>query len=234
MNLESLYLKPIDKQVASKLIIKNHYSHAWTSCRYALGVFCKGNNHQFYGDGMTDDELIGVVVYGFPVGRHVATNISSLITKDNVLELTRLWIKDNTPKNTESYVISLSFDWLRKNDKDIKVLVSYADPSAGHLGKIYQATNWLFQVTTCNEDVLYSMDGGNTWMHPRTVVAKYGSRDPDKLPKPYHIKNNPPKYRYVYILTDKREKKKIVSSLNHETLAYPKQITYVETIKEIQ
>jgi hypothetical protein len=157
-----------------------------------------------------------------------------LITKDNVLELTRLWIKDNTPKNTESYVISLSFDWLRKNDKNIKVLVSYADPSAGHLGKIYQATNWLFQITTCNEDVLYSMDECKTWMHPRTVVANYGSRDPDKLPKPYYIKNNPPKYRYIYILTDKREKKKIVSSLNHETLPYPKQITYVETIKQVQ
>lgn len=232
MNLESLFLKPIDKQVASKMIVKNHYSHAWTSCRYALGVFCKGGDHQWY--GTSDDELLGVIVYGFPVGRHVATNISSLITKDNVLELTRLWIKDNTPKNTESYVISLSFDWLRKNDKNIKVLVSYADPSAGHLGKIYQATNWLFQITTCNEDVLYSMDECKTWMHPRTVVANYGSRDPDKLPKPYHIKNNPPKYRYIYILTDKREKKKIVSTLNHETLPYPKQITYVETIKQVQ
>jgi len=169
MNLESLFLKPIDKQVAAKMIIKNHYSHAWTSCRYALGVFSKGDDHQWY--GTSEDELLGVIVYGFPVGRHVATNISPLVTKDNVLELTRLWIKDSTPKNTESYVISLSFDWLRQNDKDIKVLVSYADPSAGHLGKIYQATNWLFQITTCNEDVLYSMDEKQTWMHPRTVVA---------------------------------------------------------------
>jgi len=232
MNLESLFLKPIDKQVAAKMIIKNHYSHAWTSCRYALGVFSKGDDHQWY--GTSEDELLGVIVYGFPVGRHVATNISPLVTKDNVLELTRLWIKDSTPKNTESYVISLSVDWLRQNDKDIKVLVSYADPSAGHLGKIYQATNWLFQITTCNEDVLYSMDEKQTWMHPRTVVAKYGSRDPDKLPKPYYVKNNPPKYRYVYILTDKREKKKIISSLNHEVLPYPKQITYVETIKQVQ
>ena len=87
MNLESLFLKPIDKQVASKLIVKNHYSHAWTSCRYALGVFCKGGDHQWY--GTSDDELLGVIVYGFPVGRHVATNISSLITKDNAAVLVK-------------------------------------------------------------------------------------------------------------------------------------------------
>ena len=73
MNLESLFLKPIDKQVASKMIVKNHYSHAWTMCTYALGVFEKKDTVFFDG---ANDNLIGVLIYGYPVGRKVVNGLS--------------------------------------------------------------------------------------------------------------------------------------------------------------
>ena len=34
---------------------------------------------------------------------------------------------------------------LRDNDKNIKVLLSYADNGQGHVGGIYKATNWIYQ-----------------------------------------------------------------------------------------
>ena len=52
----------IDKKIAKELIIKNHYSHSWTSCRYALGL-------------MKGDEIVGVAIYGFPIGRRVVKSI---------------------------------------------------------------------------------------------------------------------------------------------------------------
>ena len=63
------------------------------------------------------------------------------------------------------------------------------------------------------------------WMHPRSVVAKYGTVkesslleiDPD-----YERKELKKKHRYIYILTDKREKKNILQNLKHPILPYPK------------
>ena len=112
----------IDKTIAKKLIIENHYSHKWTSCRYAIGLF----------DG---ENLIGVAVYGFPVGRQTIKSITPNLENSEVLELTRLWLVDEAPKNSESYFLGKTFDWLRKNT-DVKVLISYSDPMQDHLGII--------------------------------------------------------------------------------------------------
>jgi hypothetical protein len=57
-------------------------------------------------------------------------------------ELARLFIDDDLPKNSETWLISQGIKWIRKNHKNVKVLVSYADPSVGHSGTIYKASNW--------------------------------------------------------------------------------------------
>ena len=57
----------------------------------------------------------------------------------NVLELTRLWIEDGTPKNTESFFIS---QCLKRACREI--IVSFAQIDAGHVGTVYQATNWYY------------------------------------------------------------------------------------------
>lgn len=57
-------------------------------------------------------------------------------------ELARLWIDDKMPTNAESYFIAKCLGYVRKNRKDVSVIVSYADPSAGHSGTIYRASNW--------------------------------------------------------------------------------------------
>lgn len=106
-------LKEIDKKLGKQIIVEHHYTHKWSSCRYCLGLF----------DG---DALLGVAVYGFPVGRQTVKSITPDLKNDEVLELTRFWVVDGTPKNTESYFLGKTFDWLRKNTK-IKVLISYSD-----------------------------------------------------------------------------------------------------------
>ena len=40
--------------------------------------------------------------------------------------------------------------------------------------------------------------------------------------KPFWIRKEQQKHRYVYILASKKNKKKIMKTLKHETLPYPK------------
>lgn len=203
-------IKLIAKDIAKQLIIENHYSHKWTSCRYALGLFAK-------------DILVGVAVYGFPVGRQVVKSITSDLENSDVLELTRLWLRDEEPKNTESYFIGMTFKWLRANTA-IKVLISYSDPMYGHVGIIYQATNWLYQGnnTMLIKGYLHVIHGET--MHPRSVVAKYGTTKTDELKKidaEYRRIELKKKHRYLYILR-KKDRKAILRKLKHPIIQYPK------------
>ena len=99
-------VREISKSIAKDMIERNHYSHKWTSCRYALGIFYQEKSDNAFFAGV-NEKLIGCLVYGHPVGREAISSISDLVGTDNVLELTRLWIADNYGKNIESYSISL-------------------------------------------------------------------------------------------------------------------------------
>jgi hypothetical protein len=203
----------IDKGIAKKIIIENHYSRKWSSCRYAIGLFDK-------------EILIGVAVYGFPVGRQTVKSITANLQNNEVLELTRLWLVDEAPKNSESYFLGKTFDWLRKNT-NIKVLISYSDPMQDHLGIIYQATNWLYQGnnTMLIKGYLHKING--EIMHPRTVVALYGTTKVDELKKidsKYERIEMKKKHRYLYIL-NKKDRKLIISELKHKVIPYPKDNT---------
>ena len=64
-------------------------------------------------------------------------------TPDDVVTLTRLWLSDQLPRNSESKVLGISLRSL-KRDTSLKFVLAYSDPAVGHLGIIYQATNWLY------------------------------------------------------------------------------------------
>lgn len=220
--MNNYYIKEIPKFIAKKMIIKHHYSHAWTKCSYALGLFKRGEDKFFDGD---NDKLLGCLTYGDPVGNNVVNSISSEVGQGDVLELTRLYITDDTPKNTESWFISQSFKWLRKHKPEIKALVSYADPAAGHSGVIYKATNWLYCPTgQIAANYFISFDGVN-FKHNRTLSNKYNNLGIKgiikQLPRPFWVKLNSTKVRYIYILANKKEKKKILKSLIYKPQPYP-------------
>lgn len=207
---KSCHISLIDKKVAKDLIIKNHYSKKWTSCRYAIGLFDSAR-------------LIGVAVYGFPVGRQVVKSISPILENSDVLELTRLWVEDEAGKNTESFFIGQTFKWLRKNST-VKVLISYSDPMYGHTGVIYQATNWIYQGnnTMLVKGYLHVIDG--VAYHPRSAVAKFGTvkmSDLLLIDPQYKRTELKKKHRYLYIL-DPKSKRIILETLKHPIVKYPK------------
>ena len=243
VDTSKIFIREINKSVARDIIVKNHYTHAWTLCTVALGVFIKNEAPEdsfFEGDV---DTLIGCIVFGNPIGRSAAASISPLVGIGEVLELTRLWVADvPNCKNVESYVIGQSFQWLRTNYPHIKALLSYADNEAGHTGIIYQSTNWLYQGNSqlgIMPNYSVSLTGpteGYDWIHSRTVMSRWGSHNVDHLKrvlgKTFWRKVESSKHRYIYILATGKERKKIIKNLKHKTYPYPKSAKFDEKIEE--
>ena len=222
-----LSIRQIDKPTAKKMVVKYHYSHLWTKCSVALGLFLDtGNQHAFFDEA--EEKMIGVIVYGDPIGRHSGASISEGLDRTEVYELTRLYIHDGYGSNIESWFISQSFNWLKKNQPHIKALISYASPMEGHVGTIYQATNWIYQGNSIrpNDGWLFKFSEDGEWQHGRTIFPYYGTNDAEKIrekvTEPFWIKQELRKHRYVYILVGKKEKRRILNSLKYPALQYPK------------
>jgi hypothetical protein len=127
--LQHVTIKPVPFVVAKRLIERNHYLHTFPGgTKLAFGVFI-------------DNHIHGAISLG--AGPANAYSLVYRAQPDDCLVLTRLWVSDELPRNSESKIISIVIRALKQNTH-IKFLVSYADPSHGHVGTIYQATNWLY------------------------------------------------------------------------------------------
>jgi hypothetical protein len=90
-----------------------------------------------------NNEMIGIVGYGSPTYNMMYKQLG--LNRGEVYELKRLFVEDATDlHNAESQIISLASDELKELRPEIKVVVTYANPSVGHLGTVYQATNAIY------------------------------------------------------------------------------------------
>jgi hypothetical protein len=207
-NLNQLVIKEIDYSIAKTYISENHYSHT-LGCSIQLSLGFYYNN-----------ELVTAIIYGDPIGINVK---SFLQTEGKSLELVRLFSKDGLPKNTESYVLSKSFKWLKEKYKDYKYLISYADANHGHCGYIYQATNWKYIGLSAKDGhpTIY-IDGKN--VHPRSLYSKHGTSGISVLKEIYgnrlETKEKLQKHVYLMCLGNHRECKDWYSKFTF--LPYPK------------
>lgn len=224
-----VFVRQVTKVVAKNFVKKHHYSHRFSSCRYALGLFYREkHDHPFFaGD---NESLIGVMSYGHPVSNRAVDSITTddSVTLESVLELTRLVILDNYGSNIESHFIGQSFRWLRHHAPEVKILISYADPEYSHNGVIYQATNWLYQGIGSSKlmpDYQVRLTEDGEWIHSRTVGAKFGPKNIDVLAKrighKFWRKEESSKHRYIYLLGNRREKKEILKKLKLPLQPYP-------------
>jgi hypothetical protein len=235
--MNNFYINVVSNEEARKMIIDNHYTHKWTIAELCLGIYDKTITHEYF----DMCKLLGVIVFGPTAGANVGKSLSDILKHNELWELKRLWTNDCLPKNTESWFIAKSIDYIKKNHKNIKCLISYADPDAGHIGTIYQATNWIYQNIERPKGTsgyVVSFDGGKKWEHARTLFNKYGTFNYDKLieklPRPFLIKELSVKERYVYPLGNKIEKKKLIENFNYESLPYPRLKNEKEKIIEFK
>lgn len=127
--LHCLVVKPVPFVIAKELIRKNHYLHSLPGgTMLCFGIF-------------SGERLLGAVTLG--AGPYQAYHLVDGAARNDCLVLTRLWLSDELPWNSESHVIGIVARLIR-HYTDAKFLISYADPAAGHVGTIYQSAGWLY------------------------------------------------------------------------------------------
>jgi hypothetical protein len=201
--LQSIIVRPIPTMAAKKILVKNHYLHSFPGCtELCFGAF-------------SDNKLLGAITFG--AGPANAFRLVEGVSLENCLTLTRLWLSEELPSNSESKVISISIRYIKKFTK-LKFLVTYADPTQGHVGTIYQATGWIY---TGFSEAMPKFDlGDGIARHSRSLSHAFGSHSLKYFSEHgLEVKVLPqlPKHRYIYLL-DQGLRNKITTPV----LPYPK------------
>ncbi|MBE9511494.1 MAG: hypothetical protein IMY71_11500 [Bacteroidetes bacterium] len=179
--VKSFKVKRVSLKTCKAFCSKWHYIGTCPAGKYYFGLF-------------RNIELIGIICYGEPAMK----NQKNCYRAD--LELRRLCCIDDTPKNTESFFIGNTLRTLKRDG--IKRIISLADPSFGHQGIVYKASNFTLlgeERGGGSRDII--IDGIK--MHSRTAFAKYGASGKKKLSQLLpdsivEIKNKKRKLVYLY------------------------------------
>lgn len=181
-------VKRISYDEAKPFILNVHYARRMPCVQFAFGLFDDA------------DKIIGVVTYGQPASPSLCKGVAGEENRHKVLELNRLVITDHSNKNNASYLVSHSLKLLPKD----LFIVSYADSAWGHIGYVYQATNWIYTGMTKPRTDIYSESGHSRHHCGDTSKRQYRSA----------------KYRYIY-LTGKRKRQ--IKELKYPIInEYPK------------
>lgn len=85
-------------------------------------------------------EFIGVVIFSRGANNNLLKPFG--LSQTEGCELTRVALTKH--KSQVSRIVRLAIQFLKRNSPELKLIVSFADPSEGHHGGIYQAGNWIY------------------------------------------------------------------------------------------
>lgn len=189
----SKYVRRITYDETKPFLLGIHYARRMPCITDAFGLF-------------VDGEMVGVVTYGVPASHPLCIGIAGEKNQYNVLELNRLVIEPTGGRNFASYLVSQSLKMLPNGT----FVVSYADTAWSHVGYVYQATNFLYTGLSAKRNDTYQPNG----LHPRA----YDKNNHSNLKQ-----TRSQKHRYVYLVGDKRTKKRMRSELKYPVYdKYPK------------
>ena len=185
-SVRGLNVRPIIHAAAKRLLVQNHYLHSFPGgTKLSFGIF-----YQSF--------LMGAITLG--VGPFLGYGLVDRATPEDCITLTRLWLADDLPRNSESHVIGILSRSLQK-ETSLKFVLAYSDPAAGHLGIIYQATNWLYTGLS-SATPLYDI-GDGILHHSRSLAHGLGTHSIRYLASQgISVKTVPQmaKHRYIYFL----------------------------------
>lgn len=196
----------IERSDALPLILRKHYAKRIPSISYAYGL-------------IKDGLLIGVCTYGTPPSHTLLKGVAGDSWASIVLELNRLTCEND--RNNASFLVGRSLRMLPKPS----IVVSYADTGAGHVGYVYQATNFLYTglSSAWKDPVVRGLEHQH---HATFAHGKSNERMREEFGDALSFRARSRKHRYLFICGGKREKKKILTDLRYPILPYPKGETF--------
>ena len=173
-------------------LLNIHYAHRVPCLQYKYGMF-------------DDGKLIGVCTFGQPASPFLCKGIAGEENRSKVIELNRLcFLPSYNGNNHASMLVSYSLKQLPR----AMIVVSYADFGLmGHVGYVYQATNWMFTGTT----------------KPRTDMKSESGHSRHNCGDSSQRQNRTAKHRYIYITGTKNDKRNLLKKINYPIIReYPK------------
>jgi len=194
---------PIEPKETYDWLLNVHYAKRIPQIMKAFGLY-------------DDDKLVGVVTYGIPASPSLCMGICGKEYTEIVLELNRLCLLDNH-KNLASKLVSGSIKQLPKPT----IVVSYADNKQGHVGYVYQATNFLY--TGLSEKRVDWAIRGLEHKHSKTISDGMTlEKIKEKYGDDFYYTERSRKHRYIIFHGSKNDKKILKSKLKYKTQPYPK------------
>jgi hypothetical protein len=152
-----------------------------------------------------DEKFIGVLIFGSGANKNLASSIGMNHTE--CCELVRVAMDKH--RSPVSRIMGIALRMVHKAYPGLNAIVSYCDPSVGHYGGIYQASNWIYVGMTDKID--YYRDAKGELHHWREA------RRMQKKGIPLTLTYLPGKHKYVYPLT-----KEVRVELKSLSLPFPK------------
>lgn len=202
LNKKDYLIVQLSKEVAKQLSIKHHYLHSSPAAiRYAYGLVNINSNN-----------LEGFIIYSIPHSTLLREAIAGKTYKNDVIELSRLWVSDSVPKNGESFLIGNTLKLIKETR--YKFVVSFADSKKGHTGIVYRASNWLYTGLT---PIRKTKIPRNAKGHPLSMT--YGKTVSDLKMEYGELAEVPTGglHRYIYITGNKE----LISKIRLKLESYP-------------
>jgi hypothetical protein len=194
---------PIKNEETYQWLLEKHYAKRIPQIMHAFGLYNEG-------------VLKGVVTYGIPASPSLCMGICGKEYSDKVLELNRLCLLENN-KNESSFLVANSIKLLPKPS----IVVSYADTGQGHVGYVYQSTNFLYTGLSANR-VDWTVKGLEH-KHSKTISDGMTLESiKEKYGEDFYYTERSRKHRYILFHGSKTDKKIMKSKLLYAVLPYPK------------
>lgn len=143
-----------------------------------------------------NDKFIGVVIFGVGATSDLVKRYG--LRMEQGCELVRVALTKH--QSPVSRIVAISMRYLKTQFPNLRLVVSFADPSHGHHGGIYQAGNWIFNGTSQSSDeYIYK---GKRWQGRSFRNSHKGM---EKHPDVQIVKGSS-KYRYLMPLDDEIRK----------------------------
>lgn len=164
-----------------------------------------------------NEKFVGVVIFGYGATQGLGKPYG--LEMNQCCELVRIALRKHF--HPVSKIMSLAIKFLIKENKGIRLIVSFADKTQGHHGGIYQATNWVYAGET-SKAIFYRDPAGKLW-HPRRA-SKTPNAQKKLVTKNWKEELQEGKHRYLMPLDNEmRDKIKILSK------PYPKRVKEQES-----
>lgn len=156
------------------------------------------------------NRFIGVVLFAWGMNKSLGAPYGLNMTQ--CCELVRVALSDH--KTQVSRILRVALQFLRNQSPGLRLVVSFADPSANHHGGIYQAGNWIYSGQSAN-NFEWRLNGRR--LHKRAYTGStFGSPRLD-VPAGSERVSLPGKHRYLMPL-DAEMRAKVA----HLAKPYPK------------